>query len=240
MPTALLLSLVDVLVSALFTVLVLTRWWRKRKPQHLLWSFALLVWTLAVAAETLAAYQGVWTPMTYRTYYAFGALLVAPWLGAGSLFLVTSSRLSSRFAGLVALLSLCGALLILFYPIDSGMLTRVDTLGLVEVKVFPFIPVRILIVVGNILGTLAFIGSALYSLWSFRKKNLPAELTVGVLLIAAGGLVAAGAHSIGVLGGPSLFRISELAAIVLIFSGYVVSTFLPNRAETPVPAAPTG
>jgi hypothetical protein len=233
MQPALLISLVDVLLSALFTVLVFGRWLSRRKPQHLLWSFALLVWTLAVLAETLAAYQGAWTPLTYRGYYVFGALLVAAWLGAGSLYLVASARTAHRFAAVVALLSLLGAALIQLYPIDASLLTRVDTLGFVEVKVFPFIPVRILVVLSNILGTAAFVGGALYSLWGFRKRDLPGELTSGVSLIALGGLVAAGAHSIGVLGGPNLFRISELAAIALIFSGYVISTFLPGRAKSP-------
>jgi hypothetical protein len=48
-----------------------------------------------------------------------------------------------------------------------------------------------------------------------------------------GGLIAATAHSIGALGGPGLFRISELAAIILIFSGYLIST---RRSAAPAPA----
>jgi hypothetical protein len=57
---------------------------------------------------------------------------------------------------------------------------------------------------------------------------------IGVLLIGLGGLVAASAHSIGVLGGPGLFRASELTAIVLIFSGYLLSTRLLARTPSPV------
>ena len=45
----------------------------------------------------------------------------------------------------------------------------------------------------------------------------------GVLLIAVGGLIAAGAHSIGVLGGPALFRLSEFLAVTVIFVGYLLS-----------------
>jgi len=64
-----------------------------------------------------------------------------------------------------------------------------------------------------------------YSVWSLWRRDVPRQLTIGVLLIGVGGLVAATAHSIGALGGPGLFRVSELAAISLIFGGYVLSTF---------------
>jgi hypothetical protein len=51
-------------------------------------------------------------------------------------------------------------------------------------------------------------------------------------LIAAGGGGGAG-PSIGALGGPGLFRISELAAVILIFSGYLLSTPRPAPAQSP-------
>lgn len=237
---ALVISVLDVILSALFTVLVLIQWWRRRKPHQVFWSFALLVWTVAVSAEAAATVQGIWTPLTYRTYYLFGALMVAPWLGAGSLFLLASRRLSTGFMIFVAALSVVGGILVFTYAVDPAKLTSTDTLGFVEVKVFPLIPVRLLIIIGNTLGTLAFVGTALYSVWGLWKRGLPRELTGGVLLIGLGGLVAAASHSIGALGGPSLFRVSELAAIVLIFGGYVISTYLvgrPARSERAVPSA---
>ena len=117
-----------------------------------------------------------------------------------------------------------GILLIIGYAIDPAALTQTDTLGFVAVKVFPFVPIRMLIVIGNIFGTFAFVGAALYSVWAFWQSGLSRERMVGVLLVAIGGLVAASAHSIGALGGPGLFRVSELAAISLIFAGYLLST----------------
>jgi len=186
--------MVDVLLSMLFTGLVLRQWLERRKPHQLLWAIALLIWTIAVSAEVIATIAGVWTPFTYRLYYAFGALMVAAWLGAGSVFLTASRRVAWAFLALVMLLSLAGSLLIFTYPVDASLLTRTDTLGFVETKVFPFIPVRIFIVIS-----------------------------------AIGGLVAASAHSIGVLGGPGLFRLSGLVAIVFIFGGYLISNLSLDR-----------
>jgi hypothetical protein len=176
-------------------------------------------------------------PTTYRIYYAFGALMVAAWLGAGSLYLSTSRRLARAYIWIVAALSVVGTILIFAYPIDPAALGVTDSLGVVEVKVFPFFPVRIFIVISNILGSAAFIGAALYSVWIFlRRREVPGSYVAGVGLIAIGGLIAAGAHSIGVLGGPGLFRVSELGAIILIFVGYLLSSRRPPRSA----AAATG
>lgn len=221
---AILLSALDIALSATFATLVARQWLVRRKPYQLLWSIALLVWVIAVTSETAAALQGKWLPTSYRFYYAFGALMVAPWLGAGSLFLVASKRLARGYLAFVVLLSLIGMALIFAFPVDPSSLARTDALGFVEVKIFPFVPIRMLIVLGNILGTLAFVGSALYSLWKLWRKDSSAQRTGGLLLIGVGGLIAAMAHSIGVLGGPGLFRASELLAIAVILGGYLLST----------------
>jgi hypothetical protein len=232
---ALVLSSIDLVVSATFTIVVAAQWLSRRRTHALLWAWALLVWTVAVGAETAAALNGAWTPTTYRVYYAFGALMVAAWLGAGSLHLAASPRMARGFTWIVAFLSVLGAALIFTYPVDPALLSHTDSLGFVDVRVFPFIPVRLIVVLSNILGSVAFIGAALASIWRFRRRHdVPRSRVTGVAIIALGGLVAAMAHSLGALGGPGLFRVSELAAIVLIFSGYLLST---RRLPAPVPAA---
>lgn len=117
---ALLLSTIDLVVSLTFTLIVASQWLSRRRTHALLWTWALLVWTLAVAAETAAALNGAWTPLTYRIYYVCGALMVAAWLGAGSLHLSPGRRLARGFTWVVAALSIIGGLLIFTYPIDPG------------------------------------------------------------------------------------------------------------------------
>jgi len=237
---ALLLSTTDLVVSLTFTLIVASQWLSRRRTHALLWTWALIVWTLAVAAETAAALNGAWNPLTYRMYYAFGALMVAAWLGAGSLHLSPGRRLARGFTWVIAALSLIGAFLIFTYPIDPAKLGVVNSLGFVDselVKVFP-ISVRIVVAITNILGSVAFIGAALYSLWAFRRRgDVPGNRVAGVGIIALGGLLAATAHSLGAVGGPGLFRISEVATIVLIFSGYLLSTRpAPSAVQAPASA----
>lgn len=239
---ALAISVLDVIVSAIFTIMVGRQYLARRKPYQLIWAIALAVWTVAVTAETIAAAQGDWSPLTYRVYYAAGALMVAAWLGVGSLFLVASRRVATTALVAVALMSAIGVAAIMTYPINPSDLARTDSLGFVDselVKVFPLVPVRLLVIVSNIFGTLAFVGGALYSVYQFWRKRIMRDRMIGVFLVGIGGLIAASAHSIGVLGGPALFRISELLAIAVIFIGFVRSNRRSARpATTPaVPAA---
>lgn len=224
------------LALSTINALVARQWLSNRKPHQLLWLVALFVWTLAVAAETASAYRRSWDPVSYQAYYAFGALMVASWLGAGSLFLVAPRRLAIGFFLFIGVLSLVGCWLIFTRAIEPGLLAQTDALGSVDLKIIPLIPVPILIVVGNVLGILAFTGSALFSVWRTLRQGMPRRPMFGILLVGLGGLVAASEHSIGVLGGPGLFRASELLAVVLIFVGYSLGTRPLAQPAAPQPA----
>lgn len=239
---ALAISVLDVIVSAVFTVLVARQYLVRRKPYQLIWAIALAVWTIAVLAETVAAVQGAWEPLTYRIYYAAGALMVAAWLGVGSLFLIASRRVALVALVIIAAVSLVGAIGIMTYPINTANLAKTDSLGFVDselVKIFPLVPIRLLVIVSNIFGTLAFVGGALFSVFQFWRKHIMRDRMLSLLLIAVGGLITASTHSIGVLGGPALFRISELAAIVVIFTGFLLGDVSVRRAATRPVAQPT-
>jgi hypothetical protein len=217
------LSALDVMVSALFTFFIARQWYERRRPYQLLWAFAMLVWTVAVAAETVAAARGAWNPATYRFYYAFGALMVAPWLGVGSLFLVAPRRWARLALAVTLLLTVVGFVGIFSHTVPAEALAVTDELGFVETRIFPMMPTRLAIILGNIFGSVAFIGGALYSVYGFWKKQIMRDRMIGVALIAAGGMLAAVTHSVGALGGPSLFRVSQLGAVLLIFGGYLIT-----------------
>jgi hypothetical protein len=222
-------------ISLVFTLLVFKQYLHQRAGHHLIWSLALLWWVIAGASELVATLKG-WSPLTYRLYYAAGALVIPAWLGLGTLLLLAPRRLANLAVRLVSLASLAGLWLILTWPIPSP--TALQQAGtFIPVQIFPFIPVRLWLVILNALGTLAFVGGALYSAWAFWRRQMRPERVVGTLLIAAGGLVAAGAHSLGALGHLELFRPSELVAVILIFSGFLWTTRRRATAETAGPQA---
>ena len=135
---ALAISLLDLGLSACFTLIVAAQWLARRRLHQLFWAAALLVWTLAVAAETTAAAQGAWTPLAYRVYYACGALMVAAWLGAGSLFLSASPRLARAYALFVAALSLAGVLAMAAFPVDCPSWASPTPSGLSKSRYSPW------------------------------------------------------------------------------------------------------
>src|SRR5512142_3043973 len=229
-----LISGADVILSIVFTLLVLRQYVERRKMHQLMWTIAIAVWTIGVAAELVATLSGAWSSLTYRAYYATGALLIPAWLGMGTLYLVMKKRWADLILAVLVALSIIGILLIAFWPIASAQLQTTEG-QFVPLKVFPFFPVQLILIVLNTFGAVAFIAGALWSAYRFMRMQSMGERALATALIAVGGLIAAGAHSLGALGGIELFRISELLALIFIFAGFLLSSPAPKRATSTAP-----
>ncbi len=229
-----LISGATVVVSAIFAALVLKQYVERRKMHQLMWGIALVLWTIGVGAEFFATLSE-WSLLTYRAYYVAGALLIPAWLGLGTLYLVTSRRLANIALAIVAFLSGIGIVLIAVWPIDAAQL-RITPEHFVPLRIYPFFPVQLLLIVLNIFGTLAFVGGALWSAYHFMQARQQGERLLATVLIAVGGGIAAGAHSLGVLSGIELFRVSEFVAVLFIFAGFILSN-TPAKQTTPAPRA---
>lgn len=77
--------------SFVFAALVFDQWWQRRRAFQLVWSIGLLWYGLAAGTEFLGGAFG-WNPVLYRLWYLIGALFVAAYLGAGTVYLLTRSR----------------------------------------------------------------------------------------------------------------------------------------------------
>ncbi|MDE3088605.1 MAG: hypothetical protein KGJ80_04385 [Chloroflexota bacterium] len=230
-----LISALDVVVSALFAISVFRQYAARRKMHQLMWGIAIAIWAVAVAAELVATLRGRWGLITYPAYYATGALLIPAWLGMGTLYLIFPKRFNDWILGILSVLSAIGILLIATWPIDSALLYSAAA-DKVPLKVFPFFPIQMLLIILNTLGALAFILGALWSGVLFAWKRQNKERAIATALIAIGGIIAAVAHSVGVLSGIELFRLSELIAVLFIFIGYLLSNApaaQPAKAAAP-------
>ena len=223
-----------VIVSALFAILVLKQYSERKKMHQLMWGIALALWAVGVGAEFLAT-LGDWTTWTYRAYYIAGALLIPAWLGLGTLYLVASRRIANNAFGIVAILSVIGIALIATWEIDPTRL-RATPDQFVPLKIYPFFPIQLLLITLNIFGTIAFVGGALWSAWHFVRAQIHGGRVLATMLIAIGGGIAAGAHSLGVLSGIELFRVSEFVAVLFIFAGFMLSNS-PAKQTAPTPRA---
>jgi hypothetical protein len=185
------------LLSFRLAGLLAARWRASRRPELLAWAAGLAAYAVAAAAIAWGQAHG-WDGRAFRVYYAAGALLTAPLLGAGSLLLAgrrAAAPVALLYAGLAVGISLAMPLHSVFAA--HGIPHAQDHLA--------FLPARLLAIAANSLGTLAVVGVALRSL---RKRPVGNSLVVAGIAAAAigsglAGLGAAGS-SIGIAAGAAL------------------------------------
>jgi hypothetical protein len=173
------------------------RWRASARPELLIWAWSLAAY--AVAAGAIAWGEAAqWDARAFRVYYAAGALLTAPLLGAGSLALAGVRRARAfalGYAGLAVGIALAMPVHGVFAA--HGIPPAQDHLA--------FAPARLLAIAANILGTAAVVVVALRSI---RSRPLGNSLIVlGVAAAAAGSGVAglgAGGAAIGIAVGAAL------------------------------------
>jgi hypothetical protein len=207
-----LLGFAAALVALRLAGLLARRWRTTRRPELAAWACSLGAYSVAAAAIAWGE-AAQWDARAFRIYYAAGALLTAPLLGAGSL-LLAGVRRARAFALVYAGLAIGVAIAMPVHGAFAahGIPAAHDHLA--------FVPARLLAILANALGTLAVVGVALRS---FRKRP------VGNLLIVLGVAAAAIGSGIAELGaGGTAVGIALGAA--LLYAGFVVS---PRSAARP-------
>lgn len=191
------------LLSLRLAGLLAARWRASRRPELVAWSAGLAAYAVAAAAIAWGEAHG-WDGRAFRVYYAAGALLTAPLLGAGSLLLAgrrSAAPVALVFAGLAVGISLAMPLHGAFAA--QGIPHAQDHLA--------FLPARLLAILANSVGTLAVVGVALRSI---RKRPL------GNTLIIAG--IAAAAIGSGLAGlGAAGSAIGIAVGAALLYAGFV-------------------
>jgi hypothetical protein len=242
---AFILSVVTALVSGIFASIVLRRWWGKRRPHLLAWGIGLALYCLGTFSQVVLALA--WSPTFFALWYWCGALMTAPWLGQGTLYLLVRrgniARNIQMVLILVGLMTLPWTLFLTpfnaaaWHPgadmtqiyrdeVKDGAVVRQgimsgDTRGTVRF----FSPIM------NLWGTIALVGGAIYSAWIFRRKQIMRNRVIGNWLIAAGGLLPALGGTLIRLGDPSFKYTAEMLGAILIFAGFWLATNLPDEIE---------
>jgi hypothetical protein len=188
--------------------LLAARYRALHRPELLAWSAGLAAYAVAAAAIAWGEAAG-WDARAFRVYYAAGALLTAPLLGAGSLLLAgrrAAAPVALLYAGLAVGVSLA-------MPVHGafaahGIPAAQDHLA--------FLPARLLAVAANILGTLAVVAVALRS---FRRRPLGNGLIVAGIAAAALGSGLAGLGAAG-------SAVGIAVGAVLLYAGFVAPASL--------------
>ena len=222
-------------VMLTFTGVVLYRGWLRRRPPLLVWGFGLGMFTLAVLAEVALSLD--WNPWAFRVWYLCGAMLSAPWIGQGTVFLLMRPSFAQGTAVALATLSGIALVGVLTLPLTGEAFSPTVPIGQQYLRVMP--PdawVRQMTPGLHLYGLLTLVGGALYSAWRFwRQGDAPARMW-GNLLVAGGGLAIAFTATLTRLGLGELLHLGELLSAVLMFSGFLVAS-APEEASLPHPAS---
>ena len=202
--------------SAAFAVAVLRQYAARHRPYQLAWGIALSMFTAASLALTAGVVAG-WTPLSFKLYYLFGAILNVPWLALGTVELLagrTTRRLYAAGLGAFTVLSVVLVALARITPADlAGRL-------LPEGKEFLPVAVRVLAVVGNTVGTVIVVGGAVTSGLAMRARRDLRPRFEGNLLIALGVLLAAGGGVFAFLASSDKLALSLALGASVMYLGF--------------------
>jgi hypothetical protein len=222
-----LLPAVAAAASTAFAAAVLRQYAARRRPHQLAWGVALAMFALASLALTAGVAAG-WTPVGFKVYYLFGAMLNVPWLALGTVSLLAGPLARRAYLAGLAVFTAASTVLLALAEVGAADLTgRVP-----EGKAFLPVSVRVLAVLGNTVGTVVVVGGAVASGLALRHRRELRPRFEGNLLVALGVLLAAG-------GGVFAFldRSDKLAAGLALGASVMYAGF--RRASTPVrPPAP--
>jgi hypothetical protein len=246
----LILSAISTITTAIFAFIVLRKWAQKRRPHLLAWGIGLVLYFLGTLSQVVLYY--VWSPFFFGLWYWAGALMVAAWLGQGTIYLLVRRGSIARNVHmaliLVAVMTLPWTLFLTpfnenawepgrditeIYKTEgnttTGEITHEGILSLQSRGT-----VRFFSPIMNIWGTVALVGGAIYSSILFRRKQIMRNRMMGNWLIAAGGLMPALGGALIRLGDPSYKYLGEMLGAILIFIGFLM-TSRPDKADEPTP-----
>jgi hypothetical protein len=208
--------LITCIVSFIFAVTVLDQFFARRKPYQLLWAIGLFMYSFSTFTEFWWNVYGH-VDILYRFWYLIGAVLVAAYLGQGTLYFLMRRRNANIIMALLGVATIYATARILTVNIDISGLTKLTGVGIMPIDVRAIITPLF-----NAFGTFALVGGAIYSAFIFWRKHILPHRVVANVLIALGALLpAAGGIHMSVNGNLNLFFLLELAGVIIMFIGFL-------------------
>jgi hypothetical protein len=221
------LPYISSLISATFAVFVLARYTKRKAPHLLLWGIGMIFYAIGGFCE---GYYGMfgWNETIFRLWYLFGAILVAAWLGQGTVYLLAKKPWPTVTMVVLVLGSIYAAVRLFTAELDPGLMTTSLHTGS-ELSGHAIVTdgIRGLTPLFNSYGTLTLVGGAAYSAWIFFRKRVLLHRVIGNVLIATGALAPAFGGAASRFGISAALYWGELLGALLMFAGFL-------RATTPM------
>jgi len=215
------------IISFVFALVVLKRYMARRGLHLLLWGIGMIFYGVGGFCEGYYGALG-WNPLIFRLWYLFGAILVAAWLGQGTVYLLAKRRWAHALMALLVVGSVYGLVRVFGAELEPSLMTSSVHTGS-EMSGYAIVTpgVRTLTPFFNLYGTVTLIGGAAWSVWIFWRRRILLHRTLGNILIAVGAILPAFGGIFSRVGIGGALYISELLGAVLMFIGFL-------RAITPM------
>ena len=205
------------LIGIGFTLELLSKSFKSKKPYIVSWTVAVFMYTVATIA-LVSGLIGGWNYINFGIFYFFGGITNVPAFGIGSAYLIFDDNKVNVVTGLYVLFVVGAA-----YSISaSGIPDFSNIPGIPEgSQLYEISGPRMWAILGNSLGSISLVGIAAYSVYKFRRVN--EDLVTTNVLIVVGSFSPALSGVLLVLGDSASKTLSLLVGIFLIYLGYRVS-----------------
>src|SRR5512142_2369937 len=122
LPINSILPFISFIVSFVFAFFVFKRYLFRHGPHLLLWGIGMVFYGIGGFCEAANSVIG-WNPLIFRLWYLFGAVLVAAWLGQGTVYLLLRRRTANILMVLLGLASLFAAVQVFGAQLDPSRMT---------------------------------------------------------------------------------------------------------------------
>ena len=223
-----LVPLASSIISFIFAFFVLKRYFERKRAHLLLWGIGTIFYGIGGFCEFYYGAFG-WNDLIFRLWYLFGAILVAAWLGQGTVYLLAKRNWANGLMVLLGIASLYAVFKIFGAELDPSLMIGEGHTG-AELSGHAIVTdgVRVLTPFFNIYGTFTLVGGAAYSAWIFWRKRVLLHRTIGNILIATGAIMPAFGGLFSRLQFPGALYLGEFFGVILLFIGF-------QRATTPMP-----
>jgi hypothetical protein len=227
------LPFISCIISFIFSISIFRRYSYHRGLHLLFWGIGMVFYAIGSFCEAYYTVLG-WNPLIFRLWYLFGAMLVAAWLGQGTVYLLAKHAWAHGLMALLALGSLCGVMRVFGAQLDPNQMTAgLQTGSELSGRAIVSSGVRVLTPFFNLYGTVTLVGGAAWSAWIFWRKRILLHRAIGNVLIAVGALLPAFGGTFSRLGLPFALYLGELLGAILMFVGFIRAITPMGKANKP-------
>jgi len=229
------IPLISSIVSIVFAILIFKRYADRKGTHNLIWGIGMVFFGIGGFCEAYFGALG-WNSLIFRMWYLFGAILVAAWLGQGTVYLLAKRNWANTLTALLILGSIYATYRVFTAELDPTLMTSsIHTGSELSGHAIVTSGIRTLTPIFNLYGTVALVGGAIYSAYIFWRKRILLHRTLGNLLIAVGALAPAFGGAFSRFGIPGALYYGELFGAMMLFAGFIRAT-TPMKNTEPQPA----